>query len=910
MIQRGLLAPPLVCGSMALLDTDAHTAQQYAARLDREGRNAEAAVIRREWAGRPVIAGELLTKQDVLDLFLELIRDPTKILVGANIAFDLLVLALAWAQLGVDVLPDIFQAFQDQRIFDLQIAEALHAVANGHLGKDPRTGKPLVNRETGKRGMYSLDNCVELVLGRVDAKANNIYRTRYAEFEFVPQSQWPFEARQYPVDDAVGTMETALGQTGHLPKVTPQHDWGESGCTVCGATRFGELCISRRRHRNLHDHAAQVFTAFCLHLGAAWGFHVDQSKVDLVEAYALRKRAGGIQPFIDAGIIRPEGSVNERVLKTFVARAYGATKTCPQCQGTGRMKSANPRQLQCKACRGRSATWKCSGKFRAPTVVECGECGNTGKVDDPKHLVGCAGPDGEITCDGTGLRLTSVVPRSETGRIGKGADALHESGEEFVMSYGDFTEDAKWLKDYVPYLRQGRRQLATGGWFDIALTLSPNPILETGRVSYRGYIQLFPRWPGFTDKKTDQYIPSFRECVVARKGYKFSSEDFRAGELVTLAETTRVLVGFSDLGDVLLSKDKNGKPMDVHSMLATQIIGVPYEELIAGLKTNWRFKDTRQACKPPNFGFPGGMGIITFILQARRQGEDTPHPTGHSLVDDGNGKGNMVSGYKGMRFCILMGGEGPCGGPGNMTYVWNDMPCPPVCSECAARAVELKEAWSGTWREMKPYFKYASNCVENGQLITADMLRRWPHLQETFSPRQRLAPGEIMQLVSGRIRGGVEFCAAANGWFQGLLSDITKHAYRMASYECYVRGYRVPDMLFDNSIRSAYAGGDSPLWGSRIPGFFHDELFGEHPESVASDAAWRISEIMRDTMRWYCPDYADAAEAEPTLMECWDKRASKVVHNDRLVPWTKEHDPKKCGECAAQTKRDELRKVV
>jgi hypothetical protein len=139
---------------------------------------------------------------------------------------------------------------------------------------------------------------------------------------------------------------------------------------------------------------------------------------------------------------------------------------------------------------------------------------------------------------------------------------------------------------------------------------------------------------------------------------------------------------------------------------------------------------------------------------------------------------------------------------------------------------------------------------------------------------------------------------ADNGFFQGLLADITKAAYRQATLECYMRGYRVPLMLFENSLPSEYAGMDSPLFGSRIPGFFHDELFGEHPASQASDAAWRISEVMRDTMRSLCPDLADAAEAEPTLMVAWDKRASKVVHGGRLVQWTRHHNPRNCNECA------------
>lgn len=61
--------------------------------------------------------------------------------------------------------------------------------------------------------------------------------------------------------------------------------------------------------------------------------------------------------------------------------------------------------------------------------------------------------------------------------------------------------------------------------------------------------------------------------------------------------------------------------------------------------------------------------------------------------------------------------------------------------------------------------------------------------------------------------------------FQSCINDVTKAAYRQATLECYVRGFRVPSMLFAKRLRSRYAGLDSPLFGSRIPGFFHDELF-------------------------------------------------------------------------------------
>src|SRR5882724_2225493 len=120
-VAAGLLAPPLVCGSVAVVDLDAHTAAELATRLERAGRHDEAAAIRRQYASRPAITGELLGKREVLDLFVEVLEDPTKIIVAANGAYDLAVLANEWRELGVDVLPLIFTAFQDQRIFDIQI---------------------------------------------------------------------------------------------------------------------------------------------------------------------------------------------------------------------------------------------------------------------------------------------------------------------------------------------------------------------------------------------------------------------------------------------------------------------------------------------------------------------------------------------------------------------------------------------------------------------------------------------------------------------------------------------------------------------------------------------------------------------------------------------------------------------
>lgn len=478
-------------------------------------------------------------KMPLLDSFATLLDTPDAVIIGANIGpFDFPVMIKKYASLGLDIFPEVFQAYEDGRVYDLQVAEALRAIGDGTLGRDPRTGGELKNPETGKPGSYSLSMCVSLVLGREDAKVNDEWKLRYRELDEKPVEQWPIEARDYPLDDAHNTLECALAQAGHLPKTALYHEWSEDGshCTACLSTRASSTCMVRRPHLNQHEVATQTYSAFCLALGGAWGLCVDQQKVDVIEKYALQRRADSIKPFIDAGIIRSDGSEDQAVLKRLVAIAYGAEDPCPECTGTGRVPHGVQPQLRCPDCKGRCQPWKAGGKVKEPTVADCARCKNTAKVDH--HNVKMTGCD---PCCATGLVLTEHTPWTDGGDVGIGRDALHESGDEFLMSLGDYKEDAKILKDYVPWLRRGRVCLECGahgteggkkasphkedckrpGYCDVALTLSANAVLDTGRVSYRGYVQLLPRAPGYVVKDPGspfhgKYIPSIRECIVAR----------------------------------------------------------------------------------------------------------------------------------------------------------------------------------------------------------------------------------------------------------------------------------------------------------------------------------------------------------------------------------------------------------
>lgn len=274
LIQPGLLAPPLVCGSWASVT---------------EGRHLGLADSTADRFRQALLSDEIL--------------------VGANIAYDMAVMA---AYLP-DTLELIFTKYERGEVYDVQIAEALNAIAKGHLGLDPRTMGQIIDPSTGKRSSrYSLAACVDMVLGRKDAKANDFWRKRYAILDRVPFALWPGEARQYPVDDAQNTLEVALAQVD--------------------------------THRNLHEMPAQAYAAFALHL--TWGPRVNPESVAALEREAVESRAQNTSRWIQAGFLDEGGSKEGPYVKRRLAQAHGAVGECSVCAGTGRIGKRS-KQVYC-----------------------------------------------------------------------------------------------------------------------------------------------------------------------------------------------------------------------------------------------------------------------------------------------------------------------------------------------------------------------------------------------------------------------------------------------------------------------------------------------------------------------------------------------------------------------------------
>lgn len=157
-----------------------------------------------------------------------------------------------------------------------------------------------------------------------------------------------------------------------------------------------------------------------------------------------------------------------------------------------------------------------------------------------------------------------------------------------------------------------------------------------------------------------------------------------------------------------------------------------------------------------------------------------------------------------------------------------------------AQSAKLRQAWMQAYPEMKLYFDYVS-----------DMTR---------------SPWELVQHVSGRIRGGCGFCDGANSLFQGLAADGAKAGLYLVAREAY--------RLDSNS----------PLRGAFGGAFIHDEQILEISLDKAPAAGVRLGELMVRGMKAYIPDVL--VKAEPLLMRKWFKDAIPVFNEKgELVPW-------------------------
>ena len=177
-----------------------------------------------------------------------------------------------------------------------------------------------------------------------------------------------------------------------------------------------------------------------------------------------------------------------------------------------------------------------------------------------------------------------TLPRSESGLMSSKSEDLEPHRDHpFINSYLKFHELEK-LSSFIREVKDDR--------------IHPryNPILNTGRTSCSSpNFQQLPREGGI------------RELFVAKPGHTFIITDYSAIELATLAQVNYTRYGFSKMRDMI------NDGVDLHKYYASVMNECSLEEVT---------KQMRQEAKAANFGFPGGLGIETFIEFSKGYGLD------------------------------------------------------------------------------------------------------------------------------------------------------------------------------------------------------------------------------------------------------------------------------------------------
>lgn len=166
------------------------------------------------------------------------------------------------------------------------------------------------------------------------------------------------------------------------------------------------------------------------------------------------------------------------------------------------------------------------------------------------------------------------------------------------------------------------------------------------------------------------------------------------------------------------------------------------------------------------------------------------------------------------------------------------------------RAVEIKQNWLDHYPERRRFFNWMAGRCEMGPI------RHFVHP------------------TTGFVRGDVGFTDGCNHVFQHLTAMCAKTGHFDISEEMYVKP-------------------ESPLFGSRLVAFVHDETFGELKQGERqTEAAWRMAHLMKSAADQYIKSVPNGCS--PALMTRWYKGAELVVKDGKIVPW----EPKKKEEKA------------
>lgn len=195
----------------------------------------------------------------------------------------------------------------------------------------------------------------------------------------------------------------------------------------------------------------------------------------------------------------------------------------------------------------------------------------------------------------TTLGISDKLPLTETGKI--------STKSEDLQSF----RDIPFVKAYLDYMEMEKATTFVRNIDTEKVHPKYNLLVNTGRTSCSS--------PNF------QQLPKvggIREMFIAEEGKTFAIVDYSAIELSTLAQVLYDAYGES------VMRDKINEGVDLHRYYASVMHSCELDAVT---------KQWRQEAKAANFGFPGGLGVDTFIEFSRGYGLELSRQQAQEMKD-------------------------------------------------------------------------------------------------------------------------------------------------------------------------------------------------------------------------------------------------------------------------------------
>lgn len=496
-------------------------------------------------------------------------------LIGANVAYDVLTTIVGAYQrskaFGDKLFALFVKAYDEDRIADVFIRQKLLDLSFGSYRHE---------------GNYNLKDLSRRFLGKERAKGDESWQKRFNELEFLEPKAYPFEAREYSLEDSLDTADI----------------WICQNSSAHGGLRDARLARNFPGKNPLVDEFRQTRAALALYATSAYGLRTDPEGVKAFEIATHEAYEEVKAELIEAGLIRREYARDAELAEKYInakgfGKYFGQTPSGGlSLKGKDLLATGDPNLKQL-------ANWKFLSEFDKAALVDAGlaRCDESRDKKEASRRIFLAyarpeelGLEGEprevprtkgwapykIGKDGRPRGNPAHTPDSmECVALDK--DACVVSEDPIMEKYAEFVSLDKTLSTDIKALHQGV------AW---PIHARFENILETGRVSAsKPNTMNPPRKPGA------------RECYTARNDTCLIDCDFPSLELSTLAQACYWSFGYSIIGDTL------AKGRDIHLETATEILHRSYDDLFANKKKP-EVSKARTLAKPGIFGVPGGLG--------------------------------------------------------------------------------------------------------------------------------------------------------------------------------------------------------------------------------------------------------------------------------------------------------------